>query len=196
MLRWKSVAVLAVVLLVSGCGQWRATALRWPAKLVSIEGLDSMELAAVQGNIDDLNEQLGLTLLLQGESGSDIFIKRVQSFDSHVNLLAHTDTAYVGIDGMRGATGTKIAGRATLSNWSCTIELADFLFAKNKTTGEMTAKALLLAVLWHEIGHCGGLPHVEEAGELMSPITLPFSSYSDAKIQRFFTDLLNSTGSR
>jgi len=185
MLRLKWQFLMAVGLVLTGCGQWRATALRWPAKVKSIQGIEGAALSLVEENIEALNEDLGTAILhLTGGDGSEVYIRRVESFESQAGTTSHTDYAQIGFSG-RSAAGTTVAGRATLLDLTCVIELADFLFEKGN-------KSLLQSVLWHEIGHCAGLPHVKEERELMSPLTLRFSEYSEAKIQRFFDDVLNS----
>ncbi|MBY0372257.1 matrixin family metalloprotease [bacterium] len=187
MLRQKWQFLFAVVLVLSGCGQWRATALRWPARINSMQGFDSSESSAVHTVITSLNSQIGLSILnISGGTGSDINIRFVTSFDSEVAAASHVDYAYIKMPG-RGIAGTRIAGRATLTAENCLIELGDFIFNDDE---------LMQAVLWHEIGHCGGLQHVKEDGEIMSPVTKPFNQYSSDKVQRFFGDLLASIGEK
>ncbi len=188
-LLWKWTG-LPVVLLVVSCGV--QPRLNWPAE-VAIEVTDPGK-ASVASNIENLNSQLGKTILQIGSgTGSPIYIKSVTSFSSTSSIAqgAEVHFAYVespvlpGKVRAMGTASTRIAGRATLDDSKCVIELASFLF-------ESTTNNLLLPVLWHEIGHCGGLQHVDKAGELMSAVTLSYSKYSQEQIQSFFDSLLSA----
>jgi hypothetical protein len=172
----------------AGCGQ-SALKLQWPATVASIEGIEGSYLASVTNHIEDLNRRLGATQIHIGSgNGSPITIKRVTDFSASVSstLLSESEFAFVATTGsMKKAANTRIAGRATLSNNRCVIELATFLFDDGQ-------RELLAAVLWHEIGHCGGLAHDSKPGELMSSVTNAFNFYSEAQLTRFF-DALNTS---
>ncbi len=182
-LRW--IQILAISLL-SACGANQP--LTWPAQIPSIEGIEGDSLTWVQDKIVDLNTEIGSPVLTVGPgSGSPIYIRKVEDFGNVAGFthlgdlhLDQNEFAYIRVPGVRGTLGTsRIAGRATLTSQQCTIELASFLMKPE-------SKDLLHPVLWHEIGHCAGLPHVSEEGEMMSPLTLPISRYSSEHLTRFF----------
>ncbi len=187
-LKLKAVWIL-VVMVVAACGTPRPPSLQWPAKLAATDGIEGDAHTSVSTFISQLNSDASRAILDVGAGGSPIYIKKVTSFEeSNVVAESHTDGenvhyAYVGMVNGRGVLGTRIAGRATLMSSQCTIELGSFLL-------EASAKNLLQPVLWHEIGHCAGLAHVTDAGELMSPVTLPFSRYTEDHLKRFFDALL------
>ena len=52
----------------------------------------------------------------------------------------------------------------------------------------------LESVLWHELGHCAGLVHVPQTGEIMYAYTNAFSTYSSDALSRFFTAITSSAG--
>lgn len=190
-MRFRWFGILASLLL-AACGGGQR--LSWPAQIPSIEGIDGDSLTLVQEKIADLNTRLASPVLNIGSgNGSPIYIRKVESFDSTTAFfslgdlhLEQSEFAYIRLRGARGTLGTsRIAGRATLSSKECTIELASFLMKPE-------SKDLLHPVLWHEIGHCAGLPHVSEEGELMSPLTLPISKYTDEHLARFFNAFMAS----
>lgn len=166
--------------------------LEWPAQVQSIQvGAFQNDVAS---QIEALNSKLSTPLFNMGSSGSgsSISITKVSSFDQGTgSLMEDADLSYVhlesqGVTARDGSgSGTMIAGRATLSTDQCRVELASFLF-------EEKYKDLLTSVLWHELGHCGGLLHLSSAGEIMSPMTLPLTNYNSAKQLRFFNDLVAS----
>lgn len=190
-MRFRLFGILASLLL-AACGGGQR--LSWPAQIPSFEGIDGDSLTLVQEKISDLNTRLASPILNIGAgTGSPIYIKKVESFENVAGLIALGDLhlesgelAYIQARGVRGTLGTsRIAGRATLSGNECKIELAAFLM-------KVENKDLLHPVLWHEIGHCAGLPHVSEQGELMSPLTLPFSNYTEEQLERFFSAFMAS----
>jgi hypothetical protein len=189
MLSWQWAGIPALFLAVA-CGNVQK--LSWPAEVASID-ISGDGKSIVTSNIEDLNKEIGSTILNMGKTaGSPIYIKSVTDFGdtSNVNSQgAQVHLAYVNIGGvanLRALTqGTQVAGRATIDSKQCLIELGSFLF-------EEKAKDLLLPVLWHEIGHCGGLVHVTDNNEVMSPITNRFDSYTKDKLKRFFDALLAS----
>ncbi len=190
-MRFRWIGILASVFL-SACGN--APRLSWPAQIPSIEGIDGDSLTLVQDKIADLNARLDSPILNIGSgSGSPIYIKKVESFENVAGFVAlgdfhleHADLAYIQVPGARGTVGAhRIAGRATLSGKECKIELASFLMKPE-------AKDLLHPVLWHEIGHCGGLSHISREGALMAPLTLPFPKYTEEELTQFFNDFVAS----
>lgn len=49
------------------------------------------------------------------------------------------------------------------------------------------------AVMWHEIGHCLGMEHTEDATDLMYQYAKPFSWYTKDAIDRFLRRLYEET---
>jgi hypothetical protein len=189
MLSWKWAGIPALFF-IAACGN--APRLTWPAAVASIEISDAGK-SIVASDIENLNKEIGSTILrLEGSNGSPIHIKSVSSFGVSNSVIpqgaqVHLDYVSLGAKGNSRAAAptTQIAGRATLDSNQCVIELGSFLFEDN-------ARDLLMPVLWHEIGHCGGLVHLSEANEVMSPITNRVQTYSKEQFKRFFDALLAS----
>ncbi len=185
---WKRTFCL-ILLMLSGCGTGKIQ-LDWPATIHSFEGVPADTQSALASEIEELNTKLGKPVFTVGSgNGSPISIVKVSSFNTSTSSVLASELAYVEMGSMQiatksgsGNTGSLIAGRATLSPGKCQIELASFLFDSAQNAD------LLIAVLWHELGHCGGLGHVSEPGELMSPLTLPLKRYTSEQIQRFVND--------
>jgi len=49
------------------------------------------------------------------------------------------------------------------------------------------------SVLWHEIGHCFELPHINNSEDIMYKYAKPLSRYSEASLQEFFRRLHEKT---
>lgn len=69
------------------------------------------------------------------------------------------------------------AATATMEQDRCVIRLKPELFT--------SLKRIIGTVVWHELGHCKGLGHVQKDGEIMSPQVSALKSYPDAAINRF-----------
>lgn len=49
------------------------------------------------------------------------------------------------------------------------------------------------SVLWHEIGHCLGMEHHPNSGDIMYKYAKPLNKYSEENIQEFFRRLYEAT---
>lgn len=157
--------IVSLLLLLVACGRQEGRA-PWPAKVTSLEGLSDNELGLVRGAISSLNGQAGKTLVEEGhQDGYHIVIKKVDGTDWPKTR----------------------AGYATVAGSSCTIELSKQIFENKKAD-------LISSVVWHELGHCSGLGHDPQEGEMMSAITSPFISYSKEVLSRFLEEMSQSAG--
>ncbi len=164
--------------------------LQWPATIVAFPGIEGASLAQVTRDVETLNQKVGERVLSIFEgSGSPLTISKVSSFETPKSRNATPHLAFVADDrlGARLKEITRIAGRATLFEGRCLIELGGFLFDEGQTE-------LLTAVLLHELAHCAGLPHVAEKNEVMSDVTFPFPTYTEPQIARFVDALKRSIG--
>lgn len=154
---------LILALLISSCG--RAT--RWPARVV----FDTKTVSAATSYqwsqyVNDLNDTIG---------------EKVVKFDSDLStedrLFAYT--IVIRLDPEESSEGH--AGEASPGRTDCFITIfpISVKFSIEKT------------VLWHEIGHCVGLPHTDTNSDIMSPAVGSFKSYPPNKIKRFADDFLN-----
>jgi len=159
------VVVLIVVFLIVGCGNYRHQYLEWPALLVSVSDFSESQQDMVYEAVDQFNNRSGKTLIIfnDSEADSQIFIRWKEE-----------------IPQLRSA----IAGRATMEPDKCTIDIAEIV---------ASTKDYLIPVLWHEIGHCAGLEHVPEKGEIMYKEVTPLSDLETEAIERFFSDVLQAT---
>lgn len=177
------------VLITSGCGDYSQATGAWPAAVISLTGFNAEDSLLLENQLAALNETADQTVVtFNSGAGATISIRFVEEIEG----AAIASPSMVEIhSGGRGVTGQKvyqIAGRAIVSGAKCEIELAHFTRTSQKG-------ALFRPVLWHEVGHCAGLNHVTEEGELMSPVTLTESNYNDEKIARFVKNLLTAIGS-
>ena len=79
------------------------------------------------------------------------------------------------------------AAYTTLSDADCTTEFYSQLFNSSNS-------GLVDLVVRHELGHCAGLNHDPNPGQIMYAVASPFSTYSLTANERFFTEVISSTG--
>ena len=79
------------------------------------------------------------------------------------------------------------AGFAIIEEEHCTIEISNTIL----TGGN---RSFLKPVLWHELGHCAGLPHDSKSGELMFSTTSVTPDYGADVIGRFISSFLLAAG--
>ena len=159
--------IFIVVFLIVGCGQNRHLADAWPASIASISGFSQGEQTELVEALAELNAGVGQTILTPTPAGEayPIHFQLVDDFEGHP---------------LR-------AGFATRSADQCVIRISREVFDESK-------KPFFLSVVIHEVGHCGGLRHVTDEGEIMYTSSVPFSHYGVDARERFFRDLLTSTG--
>lgn len=188
-----NLAVVVVTFLVSACDNL-GHSLSFPAQVSGIAGFDDSSL--VTERVDKLLDTAGNKFLVYSESGSTgstIKFALVDDIPKQSETAAHVDFTTVIMPsiseiGARGVAGqTRVAGRATRYGSECLVEISRFVLEYGDE--------LLQPVLWHEIGHCAGLPHDSTANEVMSAITYPLGHYDQEKIDRFIKQLLAAINS-
>ena len=159
--------IVAVVLVVVGCGKNRPAEGVWPAKLAGTENFSEDQWKSVLNAVTYLNEGAG-KLIVDPNAPED-------NYPIYFRLVAPTD-----------ATKQR-AGLATVESDRCTIEISNVVY-------EPTHKEVLIPVVTHEIGHCAGLGHDPASGEIMYKTTGDMKIYSESALDRFFSSVLLSTG--
>lgn len=96
-------------------------------------------------------------------------------------LDAETVTAYTVVVNFSPTNNKGKAGLAAVYGDICFITIYPVAVNLN----------LVKATMWHEIGHCAGLLHVEQSGEIMSTAVTEFPHYSQDKLL-FFKNQLKS----
>lgn len=140
---------------------------QWPATITSMQGFSPTQMQQIQSAISDLNST-GKRPLITTEAGP-------RTYPISVSLVDPTQ-----------ATENR-AGCATVSGSQCVVQLSSLLFEDEYADD-------LESVVWHELGHCAGLVHVPQQGEVMFAYTIPFSTYSSDALSRFLTSITSSAG--
>jgi hypothetical protein len=154
---------------VTACGNLSNSSTGWPARLVAVDGGSEAATATLRDDLSDLSAAAGRQLFFEGETMESrpilkITIRRVPDWRD----------------------APRRAGYATMAGDTCLVELADRLFG--------THRDFRKTVVWHELGHCAGLDHDDETGEIMSATTSMFSSYDTVAIERFIESFERSAG--
>lgn len=159
---FRLITLTAVCVCMLGCAKLRSGR-PWPAQISSITGFEDSERNQVIESLRSLNVVAGRTAV---EVDSP-----VRGFSIAIEKrLPPEDKPYR-------------AGLATFDDSHCTIEISPRVLTQYKD--------YLSSVLWHEIGHCGGLDHNDEKGELMYHTSDRFERYSTDSLTRFFTALFS-----
>lgn len=154
-----------LLVLVTGCGQTMTNRAPWPAT-VHFKNLGSEESAAISTSLKKLS----------GKVGTDMFF-----FDDSKNQFQITITVM-----NSESSGNSKAGLATYDQEFCNVEINDLVFTESY-------KSYFEPVLWHEIGHCSGLSHDKNSGEIMYYLASPEDEYTEEAFKNFFSNLLHST---
>lgn len=138
----------------------------WPASIQGMSGFTKAQKDEVLSYVKDLNMFMGREIVvLNRENAFTLTFKFVPARE--------LDTTTIGM--------------AHTGDESCAIDLSSELFDDLVSYTETT--------VWHEIGHCAGLEHIDpSSGEIMSPEALSFSRYGVKELGRFKTDLLRVLG--
>ena len=163
---------LIVSFMIIGCGKNRHSYLQWPATLGGLEGFSESQRQAVLAAIVEINLKSEHTLIEAPElktqstsnSGSPIFFRFTADIPEQTKV---------------------IAGRATVDSDRCDVQISSAVIDNN---------ALLVPVIFHELGHCAGLDHNPNKGEIMYAITYSMKTYYQAAFSRFFVAFLESSG--
>lgn len=140
---------------------------QWPATITSMQGFSSTQQQELQSALDDLNSQAPKPLFTT-RSGPT-------TYPISISLVAPTQ-----------ATENR-AGCATVDANQCVVQLSSLLFEDEYADD-------LESVVWHELGHCAGLVHVPQQGEVMFAYTNAFSTYSSGALSRFLMSITSSAG--
>lgn len=81
--------------------------------------------------------------------------------------------------------GKNVLGLAYLSAKGCEIWLAEKTFKMGQDW--------VTSVLWHEIGHCFYMDHLDDSSDIMYKYASPITAYSEESKQRFFQRLYEET---
>ncbi|MBI3293801.1 MAG: matrixin family metalloprotease [Deltaproteobacteria bacterium] len=158
---------MTVVFLFVGCAKMRTEP--WPAAIVSISGFSSEEETSVRSALTDLNQSSGkIALLVEGESAKSAFPISISKREPPPDAPNR-------------------AGLSTFDEIHCAIEISPKVFT-------VTYQSYLKSVIWHEVGHCGGLVHTTKLGALMYPTTEPFFDYSKGDLSDFLAALFSAAG--
>jgi len=164
----RTLLAIIVVVLVVGCGKNRPAPGTWPARVIGHEGFSEEQWASIKGAVDYLNTGAGKKLVYQeGETGGDYPI----TFKFVENSADHSSRA----------------GLAIFDDESCTIEVSSVVF--------LTANAdTLVPVINHELGHCAGLEHDPQAGQVMYRSATTLKAYTPDSLGRFFNEVVINVG--
>lgn len=164
----RALLAVFVIVLVAGCGKNRPAPGSWPAQIVGHEGFTDNQWSDIKGAVDYLNTGSGKKLVFQeGETGGNypITFKYVENSADH----------------------TSRAGLAIFDDESCTIEVSSVVFA-------IANHETLIPVINHELGHCAGLEHDPQQGQVMYRSATSLKAYSSDSLGRFFQEVLINVG--
>jgi hypothetical protein len=157
--------ILILLVLVSACGQKSEEKSPWPAS-VHFENLSDSERSLAVESLKQMSNTLGVELFS--------FENRPAQFQLTITRMAPY-----------GENASRV-GLATYTGTFCKVELNEIILQNSYSS-------YFDPVLWHEIGHCSGMEHVKNSGEIMFPSASPKSFYSESAISSFFDSLLKYT---
>lgn len=158
------ILLMFIIIFLNGCGDLGATYKEWPASIHNFVNLSQTDIDSLSTSISDLNSGVGEEILRIGGP-----------------ILTGYPIVISKVSSFPGFPNR--IGFAIQRADHCAIEIKASVFSD---------ASLLRTTLWHELGHCAGLPHVSQSGEIMSPSI--GGSYSGAVLDRFFESLLISIG--
>lgn len=167
--KWVIRSMVLVAPFVTACGNLSNSSTGWPAQLVAVEAGGDDDEALLRSDLHELATAAKKELFLDGAPmGSAAVLK--------VTIRRVPDWA----------DAPRRAGYATMEGDTCLVELAERLF--------VSRHAYRKTVVWHELGHCAGMEHDTEEGEVMSPTTSSFDTYDETTLERFVAEFEKSAG--
>jgi hypothetical protein len=161
--------LVGVCLLVSGCGNFQSGHAPWPASLQSIVQFSSTTEGELKDAIADLNGRLMSPLMSTTEDSANYQVT-IQLTDPWPDAPLRVGFATVGTD-------------------HCLVQLSRKIF-------EDGMQDYIKPVVWHEIGHCTGLVHVPQQGEVMYMSSVGLQNYTQEALDRFFNSIRQASGIR
>lgn len=135
-----------------------------PGAVVAYENFSEDQRKLLVNTIADLNASAGSTIVETSANGT--------SFPITIAL----------VDPPKESPNR--AGYAILDGEKCTVQLSRPVFSPNRAD-------YVKSVLWHELGHCFGLTHDPQEGQVMYYSAEPFASYKSDSLKRFYSEVLN-----
>lgn len=163
--RFASVGALGVMLVVTGCGNYRQFNKPWPATVSGMQGFSDSQQTQIRAALEEVNTD-AKKRVIEVDGAADRFPVTIQLR----NPWPEAPTR---------------AGYATMDPNGCVIEISTDVMRKGK-------EDYLRPVLWHELGHCAGLQHDPKEGEVMYKVSEPFSYYSSDAFTRFWGTILHA----
>jgi hypothetical protein len=156
--------LLLGLLLVTACSK-NTPLSEGPASVASYQNFSADQKAQIIESINSMNTAAGKILVetVPNQNGYPITLVQVEPPPESPNR----------------------AGFAIHDDTQCTIQIS-------KTVFDPAKKDYVKSVLWHEMGHCFGLQHDPQNGQLMYYTAEPFKTYSNESINRFFTEITSS----
>lgn len=134
----------------------------WPAS-VKFQNLSELETKTVTESLNDLSKSTNRQLFY---------------FNDMPNSLKITVTK------MDYQHNSQYLGRATLTEETCLVEL-------NEIVLEDSYSSYFVPTLYHELGHCAGMQHDPNKGEIMYYLGGPKDSYTQDAFNRFYSEFLD-----
>jgi hypothetical protein len=138
----------------------------WPASVPSFSSFTDDQKTSVLKSLNQFNQDIGeVVVSLTSTDGFPVYYQFTPTDDSNNTM----------------------AGLTTLTSDKCTTQLFSKLF-------EPANAGYVDLVVRHELGHCTGLGHVATHGEIMFAVAAPFSTFTTAADDRFYSDFLAKAG--
>lgn len=118
--------------------------------------LDGMERQMTEHALNELNRQSGKKIAILSDANAYIYISVLSKEEIGENIL----------------------GKAWVGGSRCRIEISDATFEYGLDW--------VITVVWHEVGHCHYLDHVEDRNDIMYRSSQPIYFYSKRKKESFF----------
>ena len=133
----------------------------WPAS-IKFQSLNNLEVEAITNSLKDLSQSTNRELFY--------FEERPNSFKITITKMDYQ-------------SNSKYLGRATITEGTCLVEL-------NEVVLEDSYSSFFVPVLYHELGHCTGMGHNPNEGEIMYYVGSSIDFYSQDAFNRFFNEFV------